>query len=180
MITFLEGNLFDSPAQVITNTVNCVGVMGKGVALEFKKRYPAMFEDYKKRCEKGLLKVGQPYLWEDETAQVLNFPTKRHWRAGSRLEDIEAGLKYLAAHYTEMGIITLAMPPLGCGNGGLDWGDVKALLAKYLGDALDLEVFVYVPSGVRIGVGDEDAEISDRQGAAVMSGRAAIEHTESL
>ena len=146
MITFVRGNLFDSAAQVITNTVNCVGVMGKGVALEFKNRYPAMFTEYHSRCERGEVRPGEPYLWEDERVQVLNFPTKRDWREGSRLSDIEQGLQYLALHYQDMGIQSIAMPPLGCGNGGLRWEDVRPLIEKHLGTLEDLDVYVYEPA----------------------------------
>ena len=145
MITFVRGNLFDSPAQVLCNTVNCVGVMGKGIALDFKQRYPQMFEDYKARCSIGNVKPGTPYLWEDERVQILNFPTKRHWRDNSLIQDIELGLAYLAQHYTELGIHSIAMPPLGCGNGGLDWNVVKPLITRYLSHIPDLEVFVYEP-----------------------------------
>ena len=143
MITFVSGNMFDSSAQVITNTVNCVGVMGKGLALEFKARFPDMFEDYKIRCAQQLVQPGQPYLWENDRVQILNFPTKRHWREPSRLEDIQEGLKYLATHYEEMGIYTIALPALGCANGGLKWEDVRELMIKYLADISDLEIFVY-------------------------------------
>ena len=143
MITFTEGNIFDSPAQVITNTINCVGVMGKGLALEFKKRYPEMYQDYRQKCQDGLVKIGEPYLWENDQVQILNFPTKRHWRNGSRLDDIEAGLKYLAENYAEMGISTLALAPLGCGNGGLEWSKVKPLIVKFLGNIPDLDVIAY-------------------------------------
>lgn len=80
MVTFVKGDMFRSPAQVLTNTVNCDGVMGKGVALKFKNRYPQMFGDYNSKCDQGKVKPGRPYLWEDDSAQVLNFPTKRHWR----------------------------------------------------------------------------------------------------
>ena len=92
MIISVRGNLFESPAQVLTNTVNCVGVIGKGVALEFKNKYPALFDDYRKRCDSGEVRTGIPYLWEDEHAQILNFPTKRDWRNPTQLDDIEAGL----------------------------------------------------------------------------------------
>lgn len=145
MLIVVDGNIFNSPAQVITNTVNCVGVMGKGIALEFKSRFPAMFNDYKERCISGRLLIGEPYLWEDEKVQILNFPTKRHWRDKSRLEDIEVGLKYLADHYQKMGIYTLALAPLGCGNGGLNWKDVLPLMELHLGNIPDLEVFAYKP-----------------------------------
>lgn len=148
MITFVDGNIFDSPAQVITNTINCVGVMGKGLALEFKRRFPKMYEDYRIRCQKGDVLPGRPYLWEDDKVQILNFPTKRHWRENSRLDDIEEGLRYLANHYQEMGLHTLALAPLGCGNGGLNWNDVKPLIERYLGSVPDLEVFAYRPSKI--------------------------------
>lgn len=146
MITFVEGNIFDSPAQVLTNTVNCVGVMGKRIALGFKKRFPTMFVDYKQRCQAGKVKVGQPYLWEDDRVQILNFPTKEHWKANSKLSYIEDGLKYLAENFAEMGICSLALAPLGCGNGGLEWTQLKPLIEKYLGDIPNLEVFAYVPN----------------------------------
>lgn len=145
MVTYVQGNLFESPAQVLTNTVNCVGVMGKGVALEFKNRYPALFQDYKIRCDRGEVKAGAPYLWEDDQIQVLNFPTKRHWRDNSLLQDIEDGLKYLAHNYDKFSIQSIAMPALGCGNGGLNWDDVKSLIDRYLGQIADLEVYVYEP-----------------------------------
>ncbi len=156
MITYIEKNIFQSPAQVLTNTVNCVGVMGKGLALEFKNRHPAMFDDYKRRCDRGEVRPGFPYLWENDRAQVLNFPTKRHWRDDSRLEDIEAGLKYLADHYKDMGIYTLALPQLGCGNGGLQWSDVRPLIDKYLANLPDLEVFVYVATAAKSQRGEEE------------------------
>ena len=145
MVTFIKGNLLDSPAQVITNTVNTVGVMGKGIALEFKKRFPAMFDDYRTRCEQKKVSIGKPYLWENESVQILNFPTKRDWRNPSELKDIEDGLRFLASSYQEMGIATLALPALGCGCGGLEWQDVRALIEKHLAPIPDLEVFVYEP-----------------------------------
>jgi O-acetyl-ADP-ribose deacetylase (regulator of RNase III) len=151
MITFVKGNLFDSAAQVVTNTVNCVGVMGKGVALEFKNRYPALFEDYRARCDRGEVRPGELYLWEDDRVQVLNFPTKRDWRENSRLEDIEQGLLYLAKHYQDLGIQSLAMPALGCGNGGLHWEDVRPLIIQHLGSLTDLDVYVYEPTTVATG-----------------------------
>lgn len=148
MVTFVKGDIFKSPAQVLTNTVNCVGVMGKGVALEFKNRYPKMFGDYKSKCDLGEVKPGQPYLWEDDSAQVLNFPTKRHWRDGSLLQDIEDGLKHLAGSYEKLGIQSIAMPALGCGLGGLKWSEVQPLIVKYLGNIPDLDVYVYEPQSV--------------------------------
>lgn len=145
MVTYVTGDIFRSPAQVITNTVNCVGVMGAGIALEFKKRYPDLFNDYKQRCQKGEVIAGRPYLFENDKVQVLNFPTKRHWKNNSDINDIEDGLKYLAEHHADMGIFFLALPPLGCGLGGLEWASVKTLIDKHLGPLPDLEVLVYEP-----------------------------------
>ena len=119
MITYKPGDIFQSNAQVITNTVNCVGVMGKGLALAFKTRFPEMNDDYVQRCRDGLVKPGLPYLWENDVVQVLNFPTKRHWKLNSFLSDIEADLKFLAENYAQMGIASIALPPLGCGLGCL-------------------------------------------------------------
>ncbi len=99
MITYKTGDIFKSNAQVITNTVNCVGVMGKGLALAFKNQFPEMFEDYKAKCDRGEVKPGRPYLWENNNIQILNFPTKRHWKQDSILSDVEDGLKYLAENY---------------------------------------------------------------------------------
>jgi O-acetyl-ADP-ribose deacetylase (regulator of RNase III) len=143
MITYKTGDIFQTNAQVITNPVNCVGVMGKGLALAFKERFPDLFNDYVSRCERREVQPGKPYLWENDKVQVLNFPTKRHWKENSRLEDIEAGLKYLAENYAELGISSLALPPLGCCLGGLDWAQVKILIDKYLGPIDDLDVYVY-------------------------------------
>lgn len=145
MITYVQGNIFDSPAQVITNTINCVGVMGAGLAIQFKNQYPDLFEDYLQRCQQGEVKPGIPYLFENDEVQVLNFPTKRHWKEPSQIKDIEAGLSYLASKYKELGIYTLALPPLGCGQGGLQWSDVKPIIEKHLAQIIDLEVFVYEP-----------------------------------
>jgi len=152
MVTFVKGNIFDSPAQVLGNTVNTTGVMGKGIALDFKQRFPAMFEDYVKRCKQGNVQLGKPYVWEDDRVQILNFPTKSHWKSRSQLKDIETGLQYLVAHYDDWGIASMALPPLGCGNGGLRWEDVRSLIEKYLGAIPDLEVFVYEPKQAASGI----------------------------
>ena len=141
------GNLFESDAQTWVNTVNCVGVMGKGIALEFKKRFPAMFQDYGVRCKAGTVQLGRPYHYVDLFgASVVNFPTKKHWRSASRVQDIEDGLDYFIAHYQEWGIESIAFPPLGCGNGGLEWPVVGPLMVGKL-DALPIPVEIYAPYG---------------------------------
>ena len=147
MFKALIGDLFASRAQTLVNTVNCVGIMGKGVALEFKKAYPAMFEEYAARCERRQVKLGEPYLYRDVSgAMIVNFPTKDHWRSTSRLADIEHGLDYFAVHAAEWGIRSVALPPLGCGNGGLQWSEVGPLIYSKLRDA-GFDIEVYAPYG---------------------------------
>ena len=147
MFKALIGDLFSSHAQTLVNTINCVGIMGKGVALEFKKAYPAMFEDYAARCERRQVRLGEPYLFRDASgAMIVNFPTKGHWRSASRLADIERGLDYFAAHAQEWGILSVAFPPLGCGNGGLEWAEVGPLIYQKL-NGHDFDVEVYAPYG---------------------------------
>lgn len=147
MFRALIGDLFESRAKTLVNTVNCVGVMGKGVAEQFKLRFPAMFEDYKSRTDRKAVRLGEPYLYRDQSGvQIVNFPTKDHWRSPSRLTDIERGLDYLAAHAAEWGIVSIALPPLGCGNGGLEWSEVGPLIYRKL-HGLPIDVEVYAPYG---------------------------------
>jgi len=143
MFKTLIGNLFESQAQTLVNTVNCVGVMGKGVALEFKKRFPSNFEDYVARCNHRQVRLGEPYLYKDPSGcQIVNFPTKDHWRSPARLRDIERGLEYFVRHIAEWGLQSVAMPPLGCGNGGLEWAEVGPLIYRKLHQVpIDIEVF---------------------------------------
>jgi len=146
-ISLKRGNLFDSAAQTLGNAVNTVGVMGAGIAKEFKLRYPDMFADYKQRCEDGRVLIGEPYCWKpaDESARwVLLFPTKQHWRNPSQIEWLESGLLHLAENYKKWGIRSLAMPALGCSLGGLDWQQVKPLMEKYLGE-MEVPVEIYEP-----------------------------------
>lgn len=146
-VRVLVGDLFSSQAQTLTNTVNTVGVMGKGIALEFKKRFPDMYEDYARRCEEGRVQLGQPYLFKALFPPwVLNFPTKEHWRSLSRLDAITAGVDYLADHYRLWDIESLAVPPLGCGEGGLEWRVVGPALYRGLAK-LDIPVELYAPFG---------------------------------
>lgn len=145
MVTVKVGDMFQSQAQTWVNTVNCVGVMGKGVALEFKKRFPDMYQDYVQRCRSGQVKLGRPYLYKRVVPPwILNFPTKEDWRSVSRLEAIEEGLRYLEAHYREWGIESLAVPPLGCGHGQLEWRVVGPTLYRHL-KRLEIPVELYAP-----------------------------------
>lgn len=147
MVKVLVGNLFESRAQTVVNTVNTVGVMGKGIALEFKRRYPDMYDDYVERCRRGEVRLGIPYLFKTSRGRwVLNFPTKGHWRSVSRLDDIVRGLEYLLVHYEEWGIQSIAVPPLGCGNGQLEWSIVGPTLYRYL-QRMNVPVELYAPYG---------------------------------
>ncbi|WP_051209343.1 macro domain-containing protein [Butyrivibrio sp. WCD3002] len=145
MIKYLKGDIFSSPAQVITNTVNLEGVMGKGIALEFKKRYPKMFDAYKKKCDSGEFKIGNLMLFREVDKQILLFPTKDRWRAKSQLEYIEKGLIKFAQNWDKLGIHSIAFPALGCGNGGLLWDDVRKLMEKYL-KKLPIDIYIYIDS----------------------------------
>lgn len=146
MITYVKGNLFLSPAQVLVNTVNTVGVMGKGIALEFKNLYPEMFAKYRQLCESGELTIGKLWLYKSPNKWVLNFPTKEHWRQPSRPEYIEAGLQNFARHYARLGIHSIAFPALGSGNGQLDFEtQVKPLMERYLAP-LPIDIYIY-PEG---------------------------------
>jgi O-acetyl-ADP-ribose deacetylase (regulator of RNase III)/uncharacterized protein YwgA len=147
MLRALIGDLFASRAETLVNTVNCVGVMGKGVAEQFRKRFPAMFEDYKSRTDAKTVRLGQPYVYQDPSGtQIVNFPTKNHWRSPSRLSDIERGLDFLNAHIAEWRIARLALPPLGCGNGGLEWSEVGPLIWRKLHEQ-PIDIEVYAPYG---------------------------------
>lgn len=147
MVDVLIGDLFESSAQTLVNTVNCVGVMGKGVALGFKKRFPEMYRDYVARCDSGQVRLGEPYLFRSLLPPwILNFPTKDHWRSVARLEDIINGLQYLREHYEEWGIKSLAVPPLGCGEGQLEWRVVGPTLHRHLRQ-FDIPVELYAPFG---------------------------------
>ena len=143
MITYIDADLFRSPAKVLVNTVNTRGVMGKGIALRFKCIYPDMFKAYRGHCEQGRLEIGQLFLYKTRHKWILNFPTKKHWRAPSRVEYIEAGLRKFAASYAERGITSIAFPALGCGNGELDFeAQVKPLMEKYL-SRLSIHTLIY-------------------------------------
>jgi O-acetyl-ADP-ribose deacetylase (regulator of RNase III) len=144
MLLYVKSNIFDSPAQTIVNAVNTVGVMGKGIAQEFKKRYPDMFERYREFCKRGDIDIGRLYLYRSPNKWVLNFPTKRHWRQPSKAEYIERGLDKFVRTYTQQGITSISFPQLGTGNGGLDWNRaVRPMMEEYL---VDLPIPVYIHS----------------------------------
>lgn len=150
MLNILNSSIFNSPAQTLVNTVNIVGVMGKGIAHGFKMRYPEMFREYKHLCDKHVLKIGTLHCWHSPSRWVLNFPTKTTWKKPSKLEYVEAGLHTFAENYKRMGIQSISFPPLGCGNGQLDWNEVRPVMEKYLWD-LDIQIFIhewFEPSGI--------------------------------
>jgi O-acetyl-ADP-ribose deacetylase (regulator of RNase III)/uncharacterized protein YwgA len=147
MIRVLVGDIFESGAQTLVNTVNTVGVMGKGVALGFRKRFPEMYEDYVRRCDHRQVQLGKPYLYRRMIPPyVINFPTKDHWRSVSKLSDITNGLAYLQTHISEWGVTSLAVPPLGCGEGQLEWRVVGPTLYRFLAH-LNIPVELYAPFG---------------------------------
>ncbi len=141
------GNLFESKCSTIVNTVNCVGVMGKGIALEFKKRYPEMYTEYIHKCHNGEVQPGLPYVYQDDKGtSILNFPTKDHWRSPSRLSYVIDGLDWFIENYKKYHIESIAFPPLGCGNGGLSWDVVGPIMYQKL-NGLPIQVEIYAPFG---------------------------------
>lgn len=151
MFTESEGNLLNAPVEALVNTVNTVGVMGKGIALQFKRAYPAMFRDYVAATKRGEIELGKMHVWHASALGgpdfIINFPTKSHWRSASTLADIGAGLDDLARVIEREGIRSVALPPLGCGLGGLDWSDVEPLIRDKLGDLERVEIHLYPPAG---------------------------------
>ena len=148
MITYVVCDLFASPARSLVNTVNTVGVMGKGIAKDFKTIYPEMFARYRELCERGQLDIGQLWTYQTSNKLVVNFPTKKHWRNPSRPEYIEAGLQTFVSKYHSYGITSISFPLLGCGNGELDWeSQVKPLVEGYLGK-LPIDVYVHLQNRI--------------------------------
>jgi O-acetyl-ADP-ribose deacetylase (regulator of RNase III) len=151
MITFTEGNLLDAKAEALVNTVNTVGVMGKGIALMFKEAFPENLRAYVDACKNGEIKVGRVFVterhnWVGGPKWIVNFPTKQHWRNPSKIEWIEEGLQDLKRFIVENNVRSIALPPLGSGNGGLDWRDVRPVIEGALGALPGVEVVVYEPT----------------------------------
>lgn len=138
-----RASIFDSTCQTLVNTVNCVGIMGKGIALEYKMRFPSMYEQYHSICEKKLLRPGTLMLYKESIPWILNFPTKDHWKNPSKLEYIHSGLQKLANTYQSKGITSIAFPKLGTTSGKLNWQDVKELLFQYLTPLKNLQIEIY-------------------------------------
>jgi O-acetyl-ADP-ribose deacetylase (regulator of RNase III) len=143
MITYVKDSLFESPAKVLVNTVNTVGVMGRGLARNFKEIYPEMFRQYQQLCERKQFQVGKLWVYKTDHKWIMNFPTKVHWRQPSKPEYVEAGLKTFVSTYAAQGITSVAFPRLGCGNGELVWeSEVRPLMVKYL-SRLPIDIFVH-------------------------------------
>ena len=149
MLRFTTGDILATDAEALVNTVNCVGVMGRGIALQFKKAFPENFRAYARACQRGEVKLGAMFVFETGTLihprTIINFPTKRHWRGSSRIEAVEAGLKDLVHMVRDRGIRSMAVPPLGCGLGGLDWRIVRPRIEEALGSLNSLDVVVFEP-----------------------------------
>jgi O-acetyl-ADP-ribose deacetylase (regulator of RNase III) len=174
MIEYKSGDILKDESEALVNTVNCVGVMGRGIALQFKKAYPENFKAYAKACQQGEVQPGRMFVFETgrltAPRYLINFPTKRHWRGKSRMEDIEAGLEALATLIQDKGIRSIAIPPLGSGLGGLDWAEVKSLIEGALGSFSDAHVVVYEPKGAP----PSDVMARSRDVPKMTAGRAAL------
>ncbi|MCJ7620250.1 MAG: macro domain-containing protein [Anaerolineae bacterium] len=144
MLTYVEMELFQSPAQALVNTVNTVGVMGKGIAAVFKKLYPDMYEEYRVLCQQEKLEVGTLFIWRTLNKTIVNFPTKKHWRQRSKPGYIEAGLAKFVSRYADYGISSVSFPQLGCGHGELDWETVVQPLMEHYLRALPIPVYIHL------------------------------------
>lgn len=146
MITYINGDIFNSECKILVNATNSVGIMGGGLALQFKNTYYDMYLEYKKLCELGQHKIGELHLWKGPNKWVLNFPTKTTWREPSKIEYIEEGLQQFIKSYKELRIDSIAFPALGCGLGKLSWDIVKPLMEHYLMlTDIDVDIEIYEP-----------------------------------
>ncbi len=171
MIEFTKGDLLAADVEALVNTVNCVGIMGRGVALQFKESFPANFKAYEVACRREEVQPGRMFVFETGTMTnpkfIINFPTKRHWRGKSRMEDIDSGLIDLAHEIRNRGIKSIAIPPLGSGLGGLDWPEVRPRIEAALRGFNDLRIVIYEPNGT-------PANFKAREVPDMTAGRAAL------
>ena len=151
MLDYVNGDLLDSDAEALVNSVNCVGVMGRGLALQFKSAFPDNYEAYRAACKRGEVQPGEMFVFErpglDNPRYIINFPTKRHWRSKSSIVDVRSGLAALAGEIEERGIRSIAVPPLASGLGGLDWSQVRPEIERALSNLVDVRVAVFTPDG---------------------------------
>lgn len=171
MITYTTGDILKADAEAIVNTVNCVGIMGRGIALQFKNAFPDNFKAYKIACDQDEVQPGKMFVFETGTFTnpkfIINFPTKRHWRGKSRMQDIGSGLEALVAEIRERGIRSIAIPPLGSGLGGLNWPEVRLRIEEALHGINDLDVIVYEPNSAPVAT-------QSREVPNMTAGRAAL------
>ncbi len=174
MIEYKTGNILTEDAEAIINTVNCVGVMGRGIALQFKKAFPENFKAYAAACKREEVRPGRMFIYDmgglTNPRYIINFPTKRHWRGKSRMEDIEAGLKALVVEIRERSIQSIAIPPLGSGLGGLEWTEVRQCIEQSLSDMDDMRIIVFEPKGAPAA----DKMVRNREVPRMTPGRAAL------
>lgn len=151
MIEITRGDILKVDAEALVNTVNCVGVMGRGIAAQFKKKFEDNFKAYKRMCNARELRPGTMFVFDNETLinprYIINFPTKDHWRAKSKIEDIESGLEALAVEVKKRSIKSIAIPPLGCGLGGLNWSEVRPRIEEVFAKLENVQVYLYEPVG---------------------------------
>lgn len=173
MISYTQGDLLKDESEAIVNTVNCVGVMGRGIALQFRNAFPENYKAYAKACKQELVQPGQMFVTETgefTPRYTVNFPTKRHWRGKSRVEDVESGLEALVELVREKQIRSIAIPPLGSGLGGLDWKEVKPLIESAFAEMEDVNVVIYEPGGAP----SADKMVRNREVPKMTPGRAAL------
>jgi O-acetyl-ADP-ribose deacetylase (regulator of RNase III) len=171
MIEFKSGDILAADTEALVNTVNCVGIMGRGIAPQFKNAFPENFKQYQAACAREEVQPGRMFVFKTDALTnpkyIINFPTKRHWRGKSRIEDIEAGLKALVNEIRVRGIRSIAIPPLGSGLGGLNWADVRARIIEALRGLDDLQTIVFEPNGAAV-------ETRSRDAPNMTAGRAAL------
>jgi O-acetyl-ADP-ribose deacetylase (regulator of RNase III) len=152
MIKSVKGNLLKADTDALVNAVNCVGVMGKGIALQFRKAFPENFKEYAKECKNGNMRIGKMFVHSTgklfPPKYIINFPTKRHWKGKSRLDDIKQGLDDLEKVVRDLNIKSIAIPPLGSGLGGLNWAEIRSLIVESFTNIPDVEVLIYEPNGI--------------------------------
>ena len=174
MIQLKHGDILQADAEALVNTVNCVGVMGRGIALQFRKAFPENFKTYKAACDRKELEPGRMLVHDlvrlVNPRYIINFPTKRHWKGQSRLEDIEDGLSALVNEISKRGIRTVAVPPLGCGLGGLDWDDVRSRIERAFRKLPDVEVLLFEPKGAP----EPERMVKDKAPPRMTQGRASL------
>lgn len=173
MLTYTTGDILKDESEAIVNTVNCVGVMGRGIALQFRNKYPENYKAYEKACKLKEVQPGKMFVFETgelKPRYIINFPTKRHWRGKSRMEDIDSGLKALVGELRERKIKSIAIPPLGAGLGGLDWDEVKARIETAVAGLEDIQVSIYEPGGAP----STDKMVRNREVPKMTAGRAAL------